>query len=171
MSSIKDNLNDKKEAIGKAYEDKKKEIKEDLAETKDNINKSVTAGKKAVGSFFRKLIWATLILGVLAIVGYLIFANMNYSVVSRAGELIKISEKGVVFKTYEGQLSLGGLTVADGDANIGNVWEFSVTDDAIFHKMDNMRGKKVILTYKEKYEALPWRGDTKYLVTDVQLNE
>lgn len=172
MSSLKDNFDEKKNAIGKAYDEKKKEIKEDIAETKTNISKGVETGKKAVGSFFRKLIWSVLILGVLAGIGYLIFANMNYSVGSRAGELIKISEKGVIFKTYEGQVSLGGLTMTNNgsDANIGNVWEFSVTDKAVFEKMDQLRGKKVILTYKEKYRALPWRGDTKYLVTEVQAN-
>lgn len=172
MSSLKDNFDEKKEALGKAYENKKKEIREDITETKQSISKGVETGKKAVGSFFRKLFWAGFISGVLIAVGYLIFANMNYSVGSRAGELIKISEKGVVFKTYEGQVSLGGLTMTSqgNDANIGNVWEFSVTDKAVFEKMDKLRGKKVILTYKEKYRALPWRGDTKYLVTEVQPN-
>lgn len=172
MSSLKDNFDEKKNAIGKAYDDKKKEINKDIADTKTSISKGVETGKKAVSSFFRKLIWSALILSVLAGVGYLIFANMNYSVGSRAGELIKISEKGVVFKTYEGQVSLGGLTMTGNgtDTNIGNVWEFSVTDKAVFERMDQLRGKKVILTYKEKYRALPWRGDTKYLVTDVQAN-
>ncbi|MEM1123610.1 MAG: hypothetical protein AAGJ18_24445, partial [Bacteroidota bacterium] len=167
MSTLKDNFDQKKNALGKAYDDKKKEIQDDIAATKTSIGKGVEKGKKAVSSFFKKLLWTILILGILTGVGYLIFANMNYSVGSRAGELIKISEKGVVFKTYEGQLSLGGLTMTNtgSDANIGNVWEFSVTDKAVFEQMDQLRGKKVILTYKEKYRTLPWRGDTKYLVT------
>lgn len=172
MSSLKENFDNQKEAIGKAYQDKKKDLQEDIAETKQNISKGIQTGKKAVSSFFRKLLWTVFILAILAGAGFLIFANINYSVGSRAGELIKISEKGVVFKTYEGQLSLGGLTMTNSrqDANIGNVWEFSVTDKAVFEKMDKLRGKKVILTYKEKYRALPWRGDTKYLVTEVQAN-
>lgn len=172
MSSLKDNFDEKKDALGKAYENKKKELKEDIAETKQSISKSVETGTKAVGNFMRKLIWSVVILGILAGIGYLVFANMNYSVGSRAGELIKISEKGVVFKTFEGQVSLGGLTMTGNgeDANIGNVWEFSVTDRAVFEKMDQLRGKKVILTYKEKYRTLPWRGDTRYLVTEVQAN-
>jgi hypothetical protein len=172
MSSLKENFEEKKDALGKAYDAKKKELSEDIAETKQSINKGIETGKKAVSSFVRKLLWTVLILAVLAGIGYLVFANMNYSVGSRAGELIKVSEKGVVFKTYEGQLSLGGLTLDNnsGDSNIGNIWEFSVTDKAVFEKMDQLRGKKVILTYKEKYRALPWRGDTKYLVTEVQAN-
>ncbi len=172
MSSLKDNFDQKKDAIGKAYDNKKKEIQTDIAETKQSISKGVATSKKVVSNFVRKLIWSVVILGILAGIGYLIFANMNYSVGSRAGELIKISEKGVVFKTYEGQVSLGGLTMTNNgnDANIGNVWEFSVTDREVFERMDKLRGKKVILTYKEKYRSLPWRGDTKYLVTDVQPN-
>ena len=172
MASFKENFEEKKEEIKKGIEEKKKEIQEDITETKQSIAKGVETGKKAVSSFFRKLMWTIFILAILAGVGYLIFANMNYSVGSRAGELIKISEKGIVFKTYEGQLSLGGLTMGSDskDANIGNIWEFSVTDEAVFHQMDQLRGKKVILTYKEKYRALPWRGDTNYLVTAVQAN-
>ncbi len=172
MASFKENFEEKKEELKKGIEEKKKEIQEDITETKQSIAKGVETGKKAVSSFFRKLMWSIFILGVLAGIGYLIFANMNYSVGSRAGELIKISEKGVVFKTYEGQLSLGGLTMGSStdETNIGNIWEFSVTDKAVFHQMDQLRGKKVILTYKEKYRALPWRGDTKYLVTAVQAN-
>ena len=172
MSSLKDNFDQKKDAIGKAYDNKKKEIQDDIAETKQSISKGVATGKKAVSSLLRKLFWAGFISGLLIGGGYLIFANMNYSVGSRAGELIKISEKGVVFKTYEGQVSLGGLTMTNkgDDANIGNVWDFSVTDQEVFERMDKLRGKKVILTYKEKYRSLPWRGDTKYLVTDVQPN-
>lgn len=172
MSSLKDNFDEKKDALGKAYDNKKKELQEDIAETKQSISKGVETSKKAVSNFVRKLIWSVVILGILAGVGYLVFANMNYSVGSRAGELIKISEKGVVFKTFEGQVSLGGMTMSGSgeDTNIGNLWEFSVTDKNVYEKMDQLRGKKVILTYKEKYRTLPWRGDTKYLVTDVQAN-
>jgi len=172
MSSLKENFEEKKDALDKAYEQKKKDIKEDIEETKQSISKGLQTGKKAVGSFFRKLIWTVFSLGLVAGIGYIIFANLNYSVGSRAGELIKISEKGVVFKTFEGQLSLGGLTMSGNgsNANIGNVWEFSVTDRDVFNRMDQLRGKKVILTYKEKYRTLPWRGDTRYLVTEVQPN-
>ncbi|MEM6320057.1 MAG: hypothetical protein AAF960_20460 [Bacteroidota bacterium] len=171
MSSLKDNFDQKKEALGKAYDDKKKELQNDIAETKESISKGVETGKKAVSSFFRKLFIGLFIFGLLAGVAFLVFANMDYSVGSRAGELIKISEKGVVFKTYEGQLSLGGVSMTgSGEPNIGNVWDFSVTDEAVFEKMDQLRGKKVILTYREKYRTLPWRGDTKYLVTEVQPN-
>jgi len=170
MSSLKENLGDKKEALGKAIDNKKKEIKEDIAETKQSITNSIDTGKKAVSSFFKKLMWTLLVLGILSGIGYLIFANLNFSVGSRAGNLVKISEKGVVFKTYEGQLNVGGLSVGADPGDITNVWEFSVTDEAVFQKMNNLRGKKVILTYKEKYRTLPWRGDTRYLVTDVQPN-
>ena len=171
MASLKENFDDKKDALGKAYDDKKKAIKEDLAETKQSINKGIDTGKKAVSNFFRKLMWTLLILGILASIGYLIFANMDFSVGSRAGNLVKISEKGVVFKTYEGQLNVGGITVGSETGEVTNVWEFSVTDEAVFQKMNNLRGKQVILTYREKYRTLPWRGETKYLVTEVQENE
>lgn len=173
MSSFKENLNEKTEGIKKSYADTKKGLQDDIAETKQSISKSVETGKKAVSSFFKKLMWTALILGILAGIGFILYANMNFSVGSRTGELIKISEKGVMFKTYEGLLNQGGIQVNDNIKNepsLTSLWEFSVTDKDVYEKMNLLRGKKVIITYTEKYVALPWRGDTKYLVTEVQEN-
>ena len=101
--------------------------------------------------------------------GYFAVCNINYSDGSRAGYLIKISEKGYVFKTYEGQVNLGGI--GDGEVNAivaNNIWDFSVMEDSVYHKMQELQGKHVNLYYKEKIKNFPWQGDTKYFVYKVE---
>lgn len=97
------------------------------------------------------------------------FAIGNYSEGFRTGVLMKMSKKGIVFKTNEGQLNIGGFDQTN-DAGISNVWEFSVTADSVLMKMENAmnESQRVKLYYNEKYISLPWRGDTKYFVYDVE---
>ena len=170
-NEIQKGIADTTKGIKEGYEDKKKAIAEDIAETKQKIGTSLDSGKRAVTSFFKKLLIAAFVLAILAGIGYYLFASMTYSDGSRTGQLIKISEKGYVFKTFEGSLSLGGISVQDDKTNIGSIWEFSVTDDAVFQKMLSLRGKKVVVQYEEKYRIIPWKGDTKYLISGVETIE
>ncbi len=166
-NEIQKGIADTTKGIKDGYEGKKKAIAEDLAQTKQKIGTSIDTGKRVVTSFVKKLLIATFVLAILAGVGYYLFASMVYSDGSRTGQLIKISEKGYVFKTYEGSLSLGGISVQDDKTNIGSIWEFSVLDEAVFQKMLSLRGKKVVVQYEEKYRVIPWKGDTKYLISGV----
>lgn len=152
------------------YEGAKKKISDEVKETKADFSKAVTTGKRKASILFRRLLWGLLVISILSLIGFIIYANLTYSNGSRAGQLIKISDKGVILKTYEGQLSLGGISTGDDGANFGNVWEFSVVEDEVYQELINLRGKQVVVTYKEKYVALPWRGDTKYIVTEVKEN-
>lgn len=167
-NEIQKGIADTTKGIKDGYEDKKKAIAEDLAQTKQKIGTSIDTGKRVVTSFVKKLLIAAFVLSILAGVGYYLFASMVYSDGSRTGQLIKISEKGYVFKTYEGSLSLGGISVEDDKTNIGSIWEFSVLDEAVFQKMISLRGKKVVVQYEEKYRVIPWKGDTKYLISGVE---
>ena len=166
-NEIQKGIADTTKGIKDGYEGKKKALAEDLAQKKQKIGTTIDTGKKVVTSFVKKLLIATFVLAILAGVGYYLFASMVYSDGSRTGQLIKISEKGYVFKTYEGSLSLGGISVQDDKTNIGSIWEFSVLDEAVFQKMLSLRGKKVVVQYEEKYRVIPWKGDTKYLISGV----
>jgi len=127
---------------------------------KGGVNKIFSSVKK----FF-------LIVFLLAIVGgglYLWVCNWTYSKGTRAGTLVKVSSKGVAFKTYEGQLNLGGFRRDGGDGISGNIWEFSVWQDAVYDTLQNYEGQQVKLFYREKYKAMPWQGDTEYFVYKVE---
>ena len=120
-------------------------------------------------SFLKK---AGLILLGLFIVLMLFFYYGNYSSGYRAGVPTKISKKGVIFKTYEGTLNVGGLTNTN-DGTIPTTWDFSVktSDEMVLEKIDQaiQSSDRVKLLYKEKYVKLFWRGDTKYFVYDVEI--
>lgn len=99
---------------------------------------------------------------------YLWVSNWTYSRGTRAGYLIKISKKGVIWKTYEGQLNLGGIQPGDqASGMIGNIWDFSVPKSDFYEKLQQYEGRHVKLSYRQIYNNMPWQGKTTYLVYDV----
>lgn len=124
---------------------------------------------EAIKRFLKKLLAGVLILGILVVL-FLYFAN--YSEGSRAGTPMKVSKRGVLFKTYEGQLNVGGITNTPGGA-IPTVWEFSVrpAKDSVLIKLNTAidKGKRVKVYYKEKYIKFFWMGETKYFAYKVDV--
>lgn len=122
-------------------------------------------------SFLKK---TGLILLAIFILVMLFFYYANYSDGYRAGVPTKISHKGVIFKTYEGTLNVGGLTSSP-DGTIPTTWDFSVkkSDQEVLEKIDAaiQAGDRVKLLYKEKYVKLFWRGDSKHFVYEVEIIE
>ena len=105
-----------------------------------------------------------IILGSLLALYLLYFAFVYfvpYSEGTRAGELIKFSRKGVLSKTWEGQISQG--------ISGAQIFDFSVMDgeDEVIQKLKDYQGNYVKLTYVERYATFIFWGDTKYFVTDV----
>lgn len=66
---------------------------------------------------------------VLAISGVFFITSANFSSGFRAGVPVKISNKRVLFKTWEGELNVDGLTNSGQDA-IPTTWAFSIPADA-----------------------------------------
>ena len=87
----------------------------------------------------------------------------HFSVGFRAGELIKISHKGVLFKTWEGEISQG---VSEAQRFVFSVEEKEVQ---VIEQLKKLQGKQVNLTYIERYSTFPWLGDTKYFITEVEM--
>jgi len=99
-------------------------------------------------------------------VGYIWLAlHWSYSEGERAGFMQKLSKKGWVCKTWEGELSLVALPGAAPEKFL-----FTVRDDAVAAKINQQVGQRVALTYEE-HRGLPTScfGDTAYFVTDVKL--
>jgi hypothetical protein len=133
---------------------------------RENMSSSLDNAKAKARRIFRITMWSLLILGVLSGIGYYIYRTLpkkNNEVVS--GTLFKLSYDGYVFKTYEGQLHLIGSSMITSQST----WDFSIKDKAVFEKMQNYVGKQVKLRYKELPEAaLPWVGNTKFIVYEVE---
>lgn len=117
----------------------------------------------------RFLLWVMVLIAIG--LGIYIYINtiFTYSDGKRAGRLIKFSHKGYVFKTYEGELNLGGINNSTGGVLLNNIWLFSVASEAVADSLSLYEGKDVVLHYKEKMSTLPWRGESKYIVDKVSL--
>ena len=44
---------------------------------------------------------------------------------------------------------------------------FSVTDKRVADQLMNLQGRQITVHYKEKNGALPWRGDSNYVVDSI----
>ena len=122
-------------------------------------------------SILKKVLYILIALFILVTL-FLYYAN--YSTGYRAGVPTKISSKGIIFKTNEGTLNVGGLTNS-ADGAIPTTWDFTVksSDDEVLNRIDEAikNAKRVKLLYNEKYVKFFWRGDTKYFVYDVEVIE
>jgi len=113
------------------------------------------------------------LLGLLLVGGLLFYLSiaLSFSEGYRAGTVMKMSKKGLMFKTYEGQLNTGGGFGSDGDVT-SSIWNFSVApgDKEVIKDIERAvdNGNRVKLHYEEKFFTWKFRGDTKYFITSVE---
>ncbi len=91
--------------------------------------------------------------------------NWSYSKGDRAGYVQKFSNKGWIYKTWEGELQM--LPVP---GSIPEKFLFSVRDDATAQKINNAMGKKVVLHY-EQHIGVPTKyfAETEFFITDIKV--
>lgn len=89
-----------------------------------------------------------------------------------AGKVLRITQKGVVFKTYEGKLDLETFGALKGTSPIASTFDFSVEskEKEVVKQLESvsLSGERVNLHFKKRYMKFPWRGDTKYFITQVE---
>lgn len=117
--------------------------------------------------------WVVLIVFLAIVFGVFYYFTFGYySEGKRGGFVTRLSKKGYIFKTYEGDLKMGGLYDGEGTMNASQ-WDFSVggnNKEAIANLEEAIKtGRRVSLTYEEKFFKLPWNGDTEFFVTKVEL--
>ncbi len=106
-----------------------------------------------------------IILGSLLALYLLYFAfvyYVPYSEGTRAGELIKFSHRGVLIKTWEGEISQG--------ISGAQIFSFSVLDQdkEVIERLKEYQGSYVKATYVERFASFAIWGDTKYFITEVE---
>jgi uncharacterized protein YwgA len=126
-------------------------------------------GTKIKGAFRRFLLVFVAVF--IAIMLFLYYGS--YSTGVRSGVVIKLSERGMVFKTWEGQVNLQSFGALDDKGNAMNeVFSFSVEggNDSLLKELEavSLSGERVNLHYVERYAKLPWRGETTYFVNRVE---
>src|SRR5262245_45544546 len=89
----------------------------------------------------------------------------SYSSGERAGWIQKISKKGWVCKTWEGELAMVSMPGATPEK-----FYFTVREDAVAERINQVMGKRVTLHYEEKV-GLPTScfGETRHFVTRVTI--
>jgi hypothetical protein len=90
--------------------------------------------------------------------------NYSYSKGTRAGILQKVSKRGWLCKTWEGELQMTAIPGAAPEKFI-----FSARSDSIAAVLSQMSGQHVVLTY-EQHKGVPGScfGDTEYFITEVR---
>lgn len=96
-----------------------------------------------------------------------------YSHGERVGIVTKLSNKGFICKTWEGEMTLGGFknqTKGDNTSVVANVFEFTVSDQAVVDKIQKamQNGDRVSLVYDEYLMHNPCNGSTDYFIVDVK---
>jgi hypothetical protein len=115
--------------------------------------------------WIKRLLIALVVIA-LAVTAYLWLAlSWSYSSGDRAGWVQKISNKGWICKTWEGELALVSLPGSTAEKFL-----FTVRDEAAAKKVRDATGKRVTLHYEEKV-GLPTScfGETRHFVTDVTI--
>ena len=115
------------------------------------------------------IIWIVVIL----IVGTALFflaSSYTYSEGTRTGYLVKFSKRGYIFKTYEGELNLGGMN-AQNNSVVNNIWSFTVhtNEKSAIDSLVKYEGHVVKAYYKQPLKKFFWQGDTEYFVEKAEL--
>lgn len=100
-------------------------------------------------------------------------SKVEYSDGYRDGTIQKMSKKGVVWKTYEGEMILGGLDFQNDGSGGGTLnrqsFHFTVSDKKIIDEIEALpTGKKIRLHYRQGMTQWVPNGDTTYFVTSIE---
>lgn len=122
------------------------------------------AGKDVLGKVQRWTLKLLLLLIVLFGLYTWLVLSWSYATGERAGYVQKLSEKGWVCKTWEGELAMINVP-----GTLTEKFEFTVRDAAVVAKINSAMGTRVALVY-EQHVGIPTScfGDTSYFVTDIR---
>ena len=136
-----------------------------MADTPDSPDAPATPVpvKKKHRKVFIVLFSLLLIPAVIVALWVWISLGYSYSSGERAGYVQKISKKGWVCKTWEGELAMANLP-----GTMPQIFAFTVRNDSIAKVIEQNAGKQVSLTY-DQHRGVPTTcfGETEYFVTGV----
>ena len=114
---------------------------------------------------FKILLWVLIIPVLLFALYTWAVLTWVYSSGERAGYVQKLSQKGFVCKTYEGELVLVSMPGTQAEK-----FYFTVRNEAVAKRINETVGKRVRLVYEE-HIGIPTNcfGESGYFVRDVQL--
>ena len=125
--------------------------------------------KQALLKFVKRFLIVSVLLGI-AVLCFLYFGVYERGVM--AGKVLRVTEKGLLFKTHEGKISLDTFGALKGASPIAETFDFSIAsgDVDVLQQLQevSLSGERVNLIFIKRYMRFPWRGDTRYFVTGVE---
>lgn len=103
----------------------------------------------------------------LALLAFASPAIACYSEGVRVGTIQKFSKKGMMMKSWEGELVMQGTQIrgSNGSVRGGDVWKFSVTNTAVAATIDDATTTGGIVALKYCQEMVSVGTDTTYIIT------
>src|SRR6266513_4352235 len=134
----------------------------DTPETLDTPVPPAPAKKKRNKAFIALLILVVVPAVIIALWVW-VALGYTYATGERAGYVQKISKKGWLCKTWEGEIAMANLP-----GTMPQIFSFTVRNDSIAHLIEQNAGKQLSLTY-EQHRGVPTTcfGETESFVTGV----
>jgi len=120
------------------------------------------------GIAFRPLRWLMMVVALPLLLAALytwIVLTWSFSSGERAGYVQKLSRKGWLCKTWEGEMALVSMP-----GTVAEKFPFTVPDDAVARQINDSIGARVALSY-EQHVGVPTTcfGETGYFVTGIKI--
>ncbi|HEY1953010.1 MAG TPA: hypothetical protein VGG76_09400 [Gemmatimonadaceae bacterium] len=111
------------------------------------------------------IVLSTIVLIPIVVIALWIWVSLGWTYArgERAGYVQKISKKGWLCKTWEGELAMANLP-----GTMPQIFSFTVRSDSIAQVIEQNAGKQVSLAY-EQHRGVPTScfGETQYFITGV----
>lgn len=118
-----------------------------------------------------KLLLALIILAMALFLGWWIWQHyfQPYRVSQEKGWIMKVSNEGTLFKTYEGEMISEGY-IEDTLVAMHSDFLFSIPTDSLAREAMRWQGngQRVVLTYNEYKGKVLWRGNSRHVVTKIE---
>jgi len=120
-------------------------------------------------TFMKKFLAIVILLG-LGIMSFLYWGTYENGVM--AGKVLSVTERGFLFKTHEGKMSVESFGSLKGVSPIAETRDFSVesSEEEVLKALQevSLSGERVNLKFKRRFMKFFWRGETKYFVVEVE---
>lgn len=120
-------------------------------------------------SFMKKFLAIVILLG-LGVLAFLYWGTYENGVM--AGRVLSVTERGFMFKTHEGKMSVESFGSLKGVSPIAETRDFSVesSEEEVLKALQevSLSGERVNLKFKRRFMKFFWRGETKYFVVEVE---
>ena len=115
-----------------------------------------------------KVLVGILVIGLLGLAGFTYLTlHWSYAEGERAGYVQKLSRRGFICKTWEGEMAMVTMP-----GTVAEKFLFTVPNEAVAAKVNAAVGKRMALHYQQhKWIPSSCFGETEYFVNDVRVTE